>query len=40
MGEKHEISKKKPLLANRVSEDIERADSYRISSIWTTKSCK
>ncbi|OJH30382.1 hypothetical protein Wxf_03165 [Armadillidium vulgare] len=24
MGEKHGISKKKPLLANRVSEDIER----------------
>ncbi len=36
----HEISKKKPLLANRVSDDIERADSNRISSIWARKSCK
>lgn len=29
----HEISKKKPLLANRVSDDIERAAINRISSI-------
>ncbi|WP_458694579.1 helix-turn-helix domain-containing protein [Wolbachia endosymbiont of Cylisticus convexus] len=36
----HEISKKKSLMANRVSEDIERADRNRISSIWTIKSCK
>ncbi|GHM58579.1 MAG: hypothetical protein sL5_06920 [Candidatus Mesenet longicola] len=25
MGELHEISKKRPLFANRVSEDVERA---------------
>lgn len=36
----HEISKKKPLLANRVSDDIERAAINRISSIWARKSCK
>jgi len=36
----HEISKKKPLLANRVSDNIERAVINRISSIWARKSCK
>ncbi len=39
-GEEALHERKKPLMANRISEDIERADRNKISSIWKTKSCK